>query len=201
MSWTFPGAWNGAPPHPGETFMTGWGTNASNGTASAVLFTVSAEAYATENTTVWGPGSNVHCSSEYDVELESPTTYGATSTWISTPSNLTDAGEANNVSVYAELSSVSSQVFFSNGFSQSNAQSISTCGGSVLTLPVRSNFLTIRIPFVIGGQSTLLAYSLPFEEEYNYTFPGSGGTWQIDNLSAPGGPGGGWAFNYTGPCS
>jgi len=36
---------------------------------------------------------------------------------------------------------------------------------------------------------------------WSYWFPPDFGTWQIDNLSAPGGPGGGWAFNFVGHCS
>ncbi|MGC2034334.1 MAG: hypothetical protein WA761_02675 [Thermoplasmata archaeon] len=60
--------------------------------------------------------------------------------------------------------------------------------------------LPVKLLFTENEQNFSVPYVLPFTEQYTYTFPANFGTWQVDNLSAPGGPGGGWAFSYS-PCS
>jgi hypothetical protein len=200
MDWAFPGAWNGPPPPPGHMLRIGWGTSAKNGTAATALFTANASLYQLGNVTQWGPGANVRCAQPFAIAFQSPTTYAATTSRIHTQSNLSDLGEADNVSAYDSPSNVSRLAFINNSFSFSNSENISTCGGPVLTRPFQSSFLTIDVPFTVAGRTIALPYVLPFTESFNYTFPANGGVWQVDNLATgPGAPGGGWAFSYL-PC-
>lgn len=200
MNWTFPGAWNGPPPPPGHILRTGWGTSTKNGTAATALFTVNASLYQLGNVTQWGPGANVRCTQPFAVVFQSPTLYGSTSAIIHTQTNLSDAGEADNVSAHDDPSNVSSAVFINNSFSQANSEDISTCNGPSLTRPFQSSFLTINVPFTVAGRTIAPPYVLPFTESFNYTFPANGGVWHVDSLAiGPGAPGGGWAFSYS-PC-
>jgi len=68
-----------------------------------------------------------------------------------------------------------------------------------MSLPVRTLGLSVSFRIDLGNQSFWIATELPFTEQYHYSFPANFGTWQVDNLSAPGGSGGGWAFSYS-PC-
>jgi hypothetical protein len=81
----------------------------------------------------------------------------------------------------------------------SATSTISTCGVGEVVRSVRSNHVDLRLFFQLNGTSRRLL--VPFETSTNYTyfFPANTGIWKVDNLSAPGGPGGGWAFSFT-PC-
>ena len=200
MSWTFPGAWNGPPPAPGQVLRTGWGTSASNGTAAAALFMVNATLYRLVNLTAWGPGTNTRCSGAYSAELDAPSIYGGSSTLIHTHTNLSDADEASNISAFDSPSNVSRLVFIDDGFTRANEQYISTCGSPGVTRPFVTSFLTAGLPFTVGGRTVTAPYIFPFVQAFNYTFPADGGIWQVDDLAiGPNAPGGGWAFSYT-PC-
>ena len=155
MDWAFPGAWNGPPPPPGHMLRIGWGTSAKNGTAATALFTANASLYQLGNVTQWGPGANVRCAQPFAIAFQSPTTYAATTSRIHTQSNLSDLGEADNVSAYDSPSNVSRLAFINNSFSFSNSENISTCGGPVLTRPFQSSFLTIDVPFTVPGGRSL----------------------------------------------
>ena len=93
-----------------------------------------------------------------------------------------------------------SLVYLNNSFTRATS-SVSTCGLGRETLGLTSDYFSMILPF--------WAYSLPQNVtvevdalvSFSYSFPANGGTWMVDNLSAPGGPGGGWAFSYVGGCT
>ena len=184
---------------------TQWGpfnlysVGAANGSANWGGFGAYVNITQLVNQTVWGPGPNVRCGEGYTVsaryeggiylgggllpngsqsDLQEPTLLGFT------PHPL---GQAN--------------VSVDNAFHSANAPDVSTCSGSSLAPPaVHSAGFVIRVPVTPNQVGPLAEYSLPFVGLFHYWFPANFGTWQVDNLSAPGGPGGGWAFNYLGPC-
>ena len=201
MAWNFPGAWNGAPPPPGNVFRIGWGTSASNGTTVGAFYTVNVSLYRVADVVQWGAGSNNRCTGQVRIELQAPSIYGVTSAFVPTPSNLSDMGEATNVTIYTAQAVARTTPTFDNSFNASNRENISTCGAAPLVLPVITSSLTVFFRFSVVGQTYSVPYVLPFLESFNYSFPANFGTWQIDDLSVPGGPGGGWAFNYVGPCT
>jgi|SRR5271157_1292535 len=202
LDWSFPGAWNGPPPAPGQVLKTGVGSGALNGTSTDALFTVNITLYSVANVTQLGPGTNSPCSAPVRIALQSPGTYGITAAPILTVSNLTDRGEADNVTVFPGLNGqTQSPAFFDNGFTVQTTASISTCSAGEQVLPVATQGLPATFQVNVNNRTYQLPYELPFTEKFTYTFPANFGTWQIDNLSAPGGPGGGWAFNFVGPCT
>jgi hypothetical protein len=176
------------------------GTDASNGSVSGLFVHVLANVLQNSNMTVWGPGANSRCSRGLTV---------TTSVYFGSPSgevysgtlgnrgNMSDASEPHMYNFTA--ASGDSTAYFDNGFSQVNRLSVSTCNGSGDWVPVNSKGITMWFTFTIHGKATLVDYLLPFPQAFHYYFPANFGTWQIDNLSAPGGPGGGWAFSYS-PC-
>jgi hypothetical protein len=200
MAWNFPGAWNGPPPPPGDNFRVGWGTSSANGTTNGAFYMVNVSLYRVEDAVEWGPGTNARCAGQVRIQLQAPTIYGATSTRVPTPSDLSDYGEATNLTIYPGQPNARTTPFFNNSFTGSNTRDVSTCGTASLVLPVTTSFLTVTFRFDVSGQNYSIPFALPFLGAFNYTFPANFGTWQVDNLSAPGGPGGGWAFNYVGAC-
>jgi hypothetical protein len=95
----------------------------------------------------------------------------------------------------------SNTIYFLNGFDTPDSGSISTCGEPAQSLPlVTSTHLTLWAHFASDGQNYSVPFNLPIvESQFHYWFPANFGTWQVGNLSASGGPGGGWAFSYS-PC-
>ncbi len=185
----------GAPGYP--TAWSSLGAPASNGTAAGAFFITNVSIYATKNVTEWGPGSNDRCSQPYLTEFLPLSGGGGGGTAfvpISTPSNLSDRGEATNAT-YGTPPFV-----FQNGFTAANSPNFSTCGGATQALLVSAPLFTAWAPTLLGGTHTLIPVVLPFAVSFKYEFPANFGTWAVDNLSAPGGPGGGWAFDYLGPC-
>jgi hypothetical protein len=89
---------------------------------------------------------------------------------------------------------------FRQGFNGSNAPTVSTCGGPAESIPVVAQSLATWVSFRWNGVNYTAEVSLPLDQSFTYFFPANFGTWQVDDLSAPGGPGGGWAFSYS-PCS
>jgi hypothetical protein len=87
-------------------------------------------------------------------------------------------------------------VIFDNSYTVLS-QVVNTCGRSAQTLGLSSNQLTVGIPIVQGGRNITVPATVDIYTSYTYHFPANGGIWLIDNLSAPGGPGGGWAFSYS----
>jgi hypothetical protein len=89
-------------------------------------------------------------------------------------------------------------VYFNDRFSKASI-TISTCGAVTAIRGLTSTHITVGIPFVYQGVSHVAYTILDITTHYRYVFPANGGIWAVDNLSAPGGPGGGWAFSYS-PC-
>lgn len=182
------------------------GGGETNGTVWGAFWEVEVTVWRQENTTTWGPGPNVRCSGAYSVSLLSatpPQIYtGEIFDWVGGPifgpNSTTDHSEPTvyNLSSGSNASSLG----FSNGFSLANAPSVTTCGSGPQSIAVRSSGLTVRIFNETNGAEYLISMAMPTTQIFHYTFPGDFGTWQIDNLSVPGGPGGGWAFSYA-PCS
>lgn len=194
--WTFPGVWNGPPPPPGNNLKIGVGIDLTNGTAGAALFEVNLSFYRIGNESVFGPGANVRCTSQFRVVPLAPYQYGTATRLTPKPSNTSDFGEPTNVITPNGNSSPS----FENSYISANSPSVSTCGGPPFMRPmIISSRLTLDFPVEIDGRNYTVPYDLPVEQLFNYTFPANFGTWQIDNLSTPGERGGGWAFSYS-PC-
>ncbi len=176
------------------------GVIVDNGTAGAVFQErVNASLYSAHNSSSWGPGVNDPCEGPMALVLQVDI-IGAGTVLVPTVSNLTDAGEATNVSAGDTPLNLSTLAFFNNSFTGANAATISTCGGGALELPDQTAHLKVGIPFDVHGQTVVVPYELHALETFSYTFPANFGTWAVDNLSEPGGPGGGWAFDYLGPC-
>jgi hypothetical protein len=195
---TFPGVWNGLPP-PGVTKI-GFGTGASMGETLGAFFTVNVSFYRLGNVTAWGPGANVRCSQPFEVVLQPPTIYAEAGGGIMGPNNTSDSTEPSFALIYEGTQDQIRSLFFDNAFEGANAADISTCGGPAQSIPsILSSYLSVWFPVTIQGQNLTIPYIVPVEESYHYWFPADFGTWQIDNLSAPGGPGGGWALSYS-PC-
>jgi hypothetical protein len=91
-------------------------------------------------------------------------------------------------------------IYYQNGFYRETTQ-ISTCGLATVSRTAVSNQFVVGVPFTYQGESHVVNATLFEQTSYHYEFPANDGTWAIDNLSAPGGPGGGWAFSYLGPCT
>jgi hypothetical protein len=136
-------------------------------------------------------GAGVHCS---DILFASATHNGGggeSSTAGGLRNDSHEPNESGGDGSYAVLG-------YNNSYS-SETSIISTCGTGGVVRSVRSNHVDVRLYFQLNGTSKNLL--VPFETSTNYTyfFPANTGIWRVDNLSAPGGPGGGWAFSYS-PC-
>ena len=179
----------------GTSIETGLGTSDSNGGVDWNGFQANVTVSTVENETAWGPGSNVRCTQPFEVNLIAN---GDVSTGIAIlgPGNISDQHEPNVL-----FPGYANTIYFSNGFQAANSENISTCGGPAQSLPlVTSNYLTLWAHFASGGQNYTIPFTLHLvESQFHYWFPANFGMWQVDNLSAPGGPGGGWAFSYS-PC-
>jgi hypothetical protein len=171
-------------------------TEDSNGGADWAGFEATLTVRALENESSWGPGANVRCAQEYGVALAPD---GDTSLGIPLlgPGNVSDSQEPT-VLVPGGVTSLD----FSNGFTAANSETISTCGGPAQSLPpITATHLALWATFGADGQRSTVPFDLPIvDSEFQYSFPAGAGTWQVDDLSAPGGPGGGWAFSYS-PCA
>jgi hypothetical protein len=118
---------------------------------------------------------------------------------IQVTSNLTDQGEATTVNFSGQFNGTPTVPIWNNGFTASNSPNLTTCDHAGATRNVTSYGLPLDIPVSIGGVHLVIPYVFPFTDTFQYSFP-INGTWAVDNLSEPGGPGGGWAFDYLGPC-
>lgn len=90
------------------------------------------------------------------------------------------------------------RIDYNNSFYRAN-EVVSTCGQTKQVLGLTSQHVDIGIPVTINGSNVTVPATVDILSYYTYTFPANGGVWAVDNLSAPGGPGGGWAFSYS-PC-
>ncbi len=180
----------------------GW---AGNGSVWGGFYKVNATVYYVSNSTEWGPGSNVACRDPFAISLRSVIPgqgyEGELFTWpgapLFGPNSSSDQFEPNRL--YFSSAPGDSSAYFSNGFTLPNLRNLTTCGLPAKTFSTSSTGLTIRIPFDVGGRNETQSLTLPWIQSFNYWFPSNFGVWQVDDLSAPGGPGGGWAFSYS-PC-
>lgn len=169
----------------------------ANGSAAWAGFRAEFNVSRVENQTLWGAGQDVRCKSPFsasasywgDIVLGGP---------LLGSGNISDSGEPTSLNHWTYPGDVNLTV--SNGFTGNNSRSISTCGKPAAMNFTSSSRFIVEIPVLLGGVEYSLPYVLPIQESFHYVFPSDFGTWQVDNLSAPGGPGGGWAFSYT-PCS
>ena len=161
-----------------------------------------------ENETVLGPGSSVRCSQALSVHLQTigPNGgQGVAGEIFNTPwgpefgtGESSDAGEPLEFNFTPAPGNATS--WFHGGFTAANSSPISTCGKPADSVEVRTVGLTTWIPLEHDGMTEHVAVLLPLTESFTYYFPANFGSWQIDSLSASGGPGGGWAFSYS-PCA
>jgi hypothetical protein len=191
---TLPASLPGTPGYP--TNPSALGAPAKGGSAAGAFFAVNLSIYRSENSTAWGPGSNTMCTNPFIIQFLPVNISGHPGAdafaFIPTPNNQSDVGEASQLSAPPT-------VVFSNAFGEANHGNVSTCGGAARWVPFESPSISVWIPLGAASGNVTAQITLPFPMEFNYWFPASFGTWQVDNLSAPGGPGGGWAFSYS-PC-
>ena len=181
------------------------GGGEKNGTVWGGFWQVIAEVSPLQNQTVWGPGTNLRCAAPFTVRLLTvgrPQVYtGEIFNWhggpLFGPNSTSDSSEPTSYNLSSSANG--SSLYFSNGFYSANAQNVSTCGGRAQSIPVQSSQFTVWVPYSSSGKSTAIPFTIPSLQRFSYSFPANFGTWQVDNLSAPGGPGGGWAFSYS-PC-
>jgi hypothetical protein len=194
---SFPGAWNGPPP---SGVSVSWGTGASNGGAAGSFFTVNVTVYSVHNATPTGIGTGQRCTEAYVAVLGSPDVYAEAGVTVQGPNNTSDQAEPTFSWLYSGTPGAYRTLVFNNSFDETNAAQISTCGGPARSVsPVTSDYLDLAFPVTIGPTNVSVPYALSISESYHYWFPADFGTWEIDDLAAGGGPGGGWAFSYS-PC-
>ena len=197
MAASFPGS-PGYPTYPGS-----YGGGSANGTVGETWFSVNLSIHKLVNETGIGLGPSRSCGQAFSV-TPVPSNLGRGFGGWSVPvvSNLTDRGEATFANFSGYFSGNPLSPIWNNGFSSSNAPNVSTCSsGLPLNIYIRAPGPSVQVPFSESGNSLATTYTLPFAEDFHYLFPADFGTWAVDNLSSPGGPGGGWAFDYLGPCS
>jgi hypothetical protein len=197
MAASFPGG-PGYPTYPGA-----YGGGSSNGTVGEVWFSVNLSIHGQANETEIGPGPSRDCTRPFSV-FPVPAYLGrGFGGWeIQVPSNLTDMGEATSANFSGLFEGNPLSPIWNNGFTSSNAPNVSTCTNSTpLNLLIQVPGPSVQIPFSESGNPLVTSYILPFTESFHYLFPPRFGIWAVDNLSTPGGPGGGWAFDYLGPCT
>ncbi len=141
------------------------------------------------------PGSRTNCSARLDVvhsDDETSTTFSLSNGTTWNFSN--DSAEPKVVST----SWTAAPIIFADGF-QRLTETISTCGSGARVRHVTSHHIDIGLELNATGLPRVLNVTVNITTWYVYTFPANTGIWEVDNLSAPGGPGGGWAFSYS-PC-
>lgn len=149
-----------------------------------------------QNVTVLGDGADVTCRSAHSVTLvrSGGVVLGAP---LLGPGNESDVGEPSTLGYFSAPGEAN--VSISVGFTDSSGGDISTCSEAAESSEMVSVEFGIDLPGNQSAHSAGLSDVLPITESFHYTFPANYGVWQIDNLSAAGGPGGGWAFSYS-PC-
>jgi hypothetical protein len=168
-----------------------------NGSASWAGFRAEINVTGVENQTVWGPGQDVRCTTPFAVSVRywGGIVLGGP---LLGKGNTSDSAMPTSLGHWTYPGDVNLTI--SNGFSAINYPFISTCGGGAASIFQKSSQFEVGIPVAFDGRSYAPSFALPIHETFHYLVPANFGIWQIDNLSAPGGPGGGLAFAYS-PCS
>jgi len=138
-------------------------------------------------------GAGVSCQGEYITESRDNGAGGINQYGPYTNDSSEPRWSGENGTSYA-------RVIFNNSFSRTT-QVVDTCDRGQERLGLESTHVSIVIPVNITGQGVQVPTTVSVFSNYTYTFPAEAGAWAVDNLSAPGGPGGGWAFSYLGPCT
>lgn len=174
-----------------------YGIGFSNGSIRWAGFGALWNVTALANVTEWGPGANSPCTAQYSFAL---------SFWGGIVSGAPIVGDGNQTVPQANRTLGMTpfpgelNLTVETGFAVANLPPISTCGTSQIWTPTIQTFgIRVTVPLTVAGRTVSIPYTLPFDETYRYQFPANFGTWQVENNSAPGGPGGGWAFSYS-PC-
>lgn len=177
-------------------FGNGYEIGSANGSAVWDGFGAEFNVTTLENLSSAGLGLDTPCLDPYQI---APSFWG--DSILDAPllgkGNTTDASEPTTLGL--TISPYGEQLVISNGFTVANHAPVSTCGAGPASHWANSTVVNTLVPITLGGRLTYQKLALPFLESFRYAFPADFGTWQVDNLSAPGGPGGGWAFSYS-PC-
>ncbi len=196
-SWKDPGFWNGPPPAPGWSLGFSYHlSNVENGSVEGLFYPVNVSVYHTVSTLTLGPGPNDRCLGPLRAEIQQPANFGMADVTIPIPTNQSDASEPTSLgSAGSGIRFESPFASFHNGFENASG-SYDTCDGVGFGTTVISNHETVLFNATWDGQPVLVPYTFHLTQQFVYHFP-AGGIWAVDNLSAPGGPGGGWAFSYS----
>jgi hypothetical protein len=190
---SFPGAWG----YPNSTVLVK--NPAPNGSAVGQFFAVNVSVHRVNSVLALGPGDASRCGSSFAVSVASPESIAAVGWVLLGPGNASDAVEPTSVNFTGfQGDPVSPQ--FQNGYGGSNFANVTTCDAGAKLLNASAQPATVVIPFHMGDRNYTVAFTIPFQLQFQYWFPADFGTWQVDNLSTDGGPGGGWAFSYS-PCA
>lgn len=152
--------------------------------------------YSQSSTIVLGSGSNRPCTAPFDSALSKPSfdvSYDGFP--LQGPGNTSNVNETTFFSPDGRPS-----MTFNNGYTMANTPAISTCERQSTEAVIRSSSFIVLNPLASSAAGSNVSVAIESFESFSYFFPADSGTWQIDNLSARGGPGGGWAFSYS-PCS
>lgn len=195
-------AWgNGTVPNgslSGTAGQTVYSLGIANGSAQWAGFRASISVIALENATQWGPARNSRCSAPYSISVRFWGGYVLGGPLLGA-GNFSDTEEPLSLGHWTYPGDVNLSI--SNAYTVANHEPVSTCGTSASSTWTVSTHFMVGVPVPQGAAANIYTVSLDIQEDFHYWFPSDFGTWQIDNLSAPGGPGGGWAFNYLGPCT
>jgi hypothetical protein len=198
--------------------QSGGGTQ-FNGTSSSVIWPSLWNLSTVQRVLVNGAGADAQCP-QYEVDEGSAFSYlsglpfgGCAGCPITVVNNTTDRGEASQVSYNSTNGGPRTwSVIWDNAFTVDNQGQISTCGAGARWANLTTHNFTFEVSFSTAkgtldfNESIYSAYGVSpppwnYTASFSYWFPANFGTWQLDNLSAPGGPGGGWAFNFVGYCT
>jgi hypothetical protein len=190
---------NGTVP-PGPLSVYGEGSfyelGEANGSAAWAGFRAEINVSSQENQTIWGPGQDALCLTPFylSVRYWGGAVLGSP---LLGEGNISDDHEPTALGHWTYPGDVNLTI--SNDFAGSNSRDVTTCGRAAAQNFTSSSSFEVKVPVTIKGSQYNVPYVLPIRETFHYIFPANFGIWQVDNLSAPGGPGGGWAFSYS-PC-
>ena len=178
-------------------YSNGYEIGVKNGSAAWAGFGGEFNVTPVENQTEFGPGANTPCAAPFSVSVSywGGTVLGGP---LLGQGNRSDANETGTLN--ATIPPSTEQLGISNRFLSANGPSVSTCGTNAKSEWVNSTALSVTVPVTTGQLVLEQPFTFQFQENFHYLFPGNFGTWEVDNLTAPGGPGGGWAFSYL-PCA
>jgi len=148
------------------------------------------------NVLTFGPGPDGRCVQGIVAVLQNPDAPGFVPADVHIGSVFSDRNESNNVSAHWTNGP---PPLFNASFTQANSPPISTCNEPARAYTVRSHYFHVQFQWNNSDSHVLINFVSSYQSTYTYNFPADFGIWQVDNLSMPGGPGGGWAFSYS-PC-